>query len=258
MTKMTLAALAAVIVAGCAAPVAREASMDWPAFIASVPGTVIGDAEYKTPTLKRSAYRANTPGLEQTKASFGAWCQAHGGKALNVPLPQTGGVAQSFYAAVSAWANQELVLYGQRYGHTTLLCLDGKASLTGPAQLIAVMLVRTYSGYRNGPYEPEKLPAPVIAFYTPEQASKFADFYNAREKERAEESRKDLQQRMEREAADTRRLRAEPKIGDKTNQGIIIDLRPPLALIQYDAMQRQMFGKPQQEWVPISSLVAPR
>lgn len=214
MTKKTLAALAAVIVAGCAAPVAREASMDWPAFIASVPGTVIGDAEYKTPTLKRSAYRANTPGLEQTKASFGTWCKARGGKAANMPPLQSAGVAQSFYGAASAWSNQELVLYGERYGSTSLFCFDAQQQLT------AVMMVRTYGGYRNGPYEPDKLPAPVIAFYTPEQAAQFADFYNQKEKERAEASRKDLQQRMDREAADTRRLRAEPKIGDKTNQGI--------------------------------------
>lgn len=252
MTMRKLAALAAVIVAGCAAPVAREAAMDWPEFIASVPGAVIADAAYKTPTLKRSAHRANTPGLEQTKASFGTWCKARGGKAANMPPLQSTGVAQSFYGAASAWSNQELVLYGERYGSTSLFCFDAQQQLT------AVMMVRTYGGYRNGPYEPDKLPAPVIAFYTPEQAAQFADFYNAKEKERAEASRKDLQQRMEREAADTRRLRAEPKIGDKTNQGIIIDLRPPLALIQYDAMQRQMFGKPQQEWVPISSLVAPR
>lgn len=251
MTNKTIAALAAVLVAGCAAPVAREASMDWPAFIASVPGTVIGDVEYKTPTLKRSAYRANTPGLEQTKASFGAWCKAHGGKAANMPLQATG-VAQTFYGAASAWSNQELVLYGERYGSTALFCFDAQQQLT------AVMMVRTYGGYRNGPYEPDKLPAPVIAFYTPEQAAQFADFYNQKEKERAEASRKESQQRSDRQAEETRRLRTSPKVGDQTIEGIIIELRPPLALIQYNAMQRQMFGKLQSEWVPISSLIAPR
>jgi hypothetical protein len=107
MKKKTLAALAAVIVAGCAAPL-PEASMDWPAFIASVPDAVIGDAEYKTPTLKRSAHRANTPGLEQTKASFGTWCKAHGRQGEHAPLQSTG-TAQSFYGAASAWSNQELV-----------------------------------------------------------------------------------------------------------------------------------------------------
>ena len=253
MTMRTLAALAAaVIVAGCAAPVAREASMDWPAFIASVPGTVIGDADYKTPTLKRSAHRANTPGLEQTKASFGTWCKARGGKAANMPPLQSTGVAQSFYGAASAWSNQELVLYGERYGSTSLFCFDAQQQLT------AVMMVRTYGGYRNGPYEPDKLPAPVIAFYTPEQAAQFADYYNAKEKERAEASRKESQQRSDRQAEETRRLRTAPKVGDQTIEGIIIELRPPLALIQYNAMQRQMFGKGQQEWVPINWLTAPR
>ncbi|WP_431257632.1 hypothetical protein ACQ86G_23890 [Roseateles chitinivorans] len=251
MTLKILTALAAVIVVGCAAPVARETSMDWPAFIASVPGTVIGGDEYKTPMLKRSVHGANTPGLEQTKASFDIWCRAGGGKTSNMPPLQSTGVAQSFYAAASAWANQDLVSYGERYSSTSQFCFDAQQQLT------TVMMVRIYGGNRNHPYEPHKLPAPVIAFYTPEQAVQFADFYNAKEKERAEASHRNLQQRLDRAASETRRLRVEPKIGDKTNQGIIIDLKSPLALIQYDPMQRQIFGKPQQEWVPISSLVAP-
>jgi hypothetical protein len=94
-------------------------------------------------------------------------------------------------------------------------------------------------------------------FYTPEQAAQFADFYNARRSSAPRTPARTCSSAWSARLR-TRRLRAEPKIGDKTNQGIIIDLRPPLALIQYDAMQRQMFGKPQQEWVPISSLVAPR
>ena len=120
MTLKKLAALAVMIVAGCAAPVTKEALMDWSAFIASVPGSVIGDADYKTPTLKRSAHRTNTPGLEQTRTSFGAWCQTHGGKTSNMPPVQSTGLAQSFYGATSAWANQELNVYGERYGSTAL------------------------------------------------------------------------------------------------------------------------------------------
>ncbi|MFM2448855.1 MAG: hypothetical protein RIS44_1305 [Pseudomonadota bacterium] len=246
-----LLAVAATLVAGCATQVPKEASMDWPAFIASVPGSLIADADYKTPTLKRSVYRANTPALEQTKVSFGTWCKAQGGKASNTPV-YFSGVAHSFSDAAVAWSNQALVLYGERYSHSYLFCFNAQE------QLRAVMLVRGYSGRRDGPYEPDKLPAPVIAFYTPEQAASFADFYNTKEKERAEASRKDLQQRMDRQAEATRRLQQAPKIGDITNQGIIIDLRPPLALIQYDALQRQFFSKPQSEWVPINSLSSPR
>jgi hypothetical protein len=37
--------------------------------------------------------------------------------------------------------------------------------------------------------------------------------------------------------------------------GTIVDLRPPLALIQYDAFGRQMKGR-EQDWVQISTLSA--
>lgn len=245
MTKQTLVAFAAVIMAGCAAPIAREASMDWATFITSVPGTMIGDATYKTPTLKRSAYRADTPGLEQTKDSFGAWCKTHHGKAVNMPPLHSTGITQSFYNAARAWSNQELVLNDNRYRVTTLFCLDTQQLLT------AVMMVRSHDGYRHGPYEPDKLPAPTIAFYTPAQAAQFADFYNQKEQERTEAALRKIQQRSDRQAEATHRLRTTPKLGDQTSEGMIIELRPPLALIQYNALQRQMFGKPQQEWVPI-------
>lgn len=253
MSKKSLAAIAVMTFAGCATPAPKEALMDWSSFIASVPGNSIIDADYKTPTLKRSAHRANTLGLEQTKASFGLWCKAHGGQLSNLPPLQNTGAARIFYGAATAWSNQELVLNGQRYSNTPLFCINGQEQLT------AAILIRAYGGYRNTPYQPpDKQPAPVLAFYTPEQATQFADFYNAREKARAETSRKEVLARMDQEAEDTRRLRTDPKIGDRTSQGIIIELRPPLALIQYSETQRQIFGKPQSEWVQISSLTAPQ
>lgn len=252
MDLKRLAALASLIMVGCATPPPKESAMDWAAFIASVQGSAISDVDYKTSTLKRSAHRANTPGLAQTKASFGAWCQTHGGTAADIPPPRGTGVAQSFHVAAAAWSNQDLVLRGDRYSSTSLFCFDGQA------QLMAVMFVRTYGGYRNSRYEPDKLPAPVIAFYTPEQAAQFADFYNAKEKERSEAIIKESQRRSDRQAEETRRLRSAPKVGDQTMEGIVIELRPPLALIQYSELQRQMFGKPQSEWVPITSLTAPR
>lgn len=252
MGTKRLALLASLTMAGCATPLPKEATMDWAAFITSVPGSAISDLDYRTSTLKRSAHRANTPGLSQTKASFGAWCQTHGGKSTDTPLSRGTDVAQSFYAAAAAWSNQDLVLRGERYSSTSLFCFDGQA------QLMAVMFVRTYGGYRNARYEPDKLPAPVIAFYTPEQAAQFADFYNAKEKERGEATARESQRRSDRQAEETRRLRSAPKVGDQTIDGIVVDLRPPLALIQYSELQRQIFGKPQSEWVPITSLTAPR
>lgn len=53
----------------------------------------------------------------------------------------------------------------------------------------------------------------------------------------------------------TERLRAAPAVGMNVAFGTVIDLRPPLALIQYDAFGRQMKGR-DQEWVQISTLSA--
>lgn len=53
----------------------------------------------------------------------------------------------------------------------------------------------------------------------------------------------------------TERLRASPAIGMNVAFGTIVDLRPPVALIQYDAFGRQIRGR-EQDWVQISSLSA--
>jgi hypothetical protein len=51
------------------------------------------------------------------------------------------------------------------------------------------------------------------------------------------------------------KLRSSPTVGMTVAFGTIIDLRPPLALVQYDAFGRQMKGR-EQEWLQISSLSA--
>ena len=53
----------------------------------------------------------------------------------------------------------------------------------------------------------------------------------------------------------TERARANPTVGMNVAFGTITDLKPPLALIQYDTFGRQMKGR-DQEWVQISSLSA--
>lgn len=62
-----------------------------------------------------------------------------------------------------------------------------------------------------------------------------------------------LQEKRDRDSA---RLRANPKVGDETSFGMIIELKPPLALIQVRPDQREIRSA-SQEWVKIDSLVAP-
>lgn len=59
----------------------------------------------------------------------------------------------------------------------------------------------------------------------------------------------------QRRSAYTNLLRTKPEIGMQVAFGTIIDLRPPMALLQYDPLGQQMKGR-DQEWVQVSSLSA--
>lgn len=245
-----LALFSAVLMTACASPEPKEVSMDWSSFIASVPGTTTelleDEYKYKTSTIKNSLYRYGTGSLEESVRSFERWCKAHSGVRT---ASRTEG---AFYDAAFDWIAQERAYHHQRNAVKPRVCIDDRG------QLVAAMLVRQYYGYVQTPLEENKLPAPVIAFYTPEQAAQFTEFHKARRAESDKNYRLVEQYQRDRQNENTRRLRALPKIGDKTEQGIIIDLRPPLALIQYDAIHRLMFQGAQSNWIPINELVAPR
>ena len=51
------------------------------------------------------------------------------------------------------------------------------------------------------------------------------------------------------------RVRQTPQVGMPVASGVIVDVRPPLALVQYDSFGRNIKGR-EQEWVPISTLAA--
>jgi hypothetical protein len=249
--KPFAALLVAGLMAGCAtAP--PEVTMDWPSFVKSVPGTDVWlSDDYKTTTLKRSLSPAGSAGLDQVKAQFQRWCTGQRGKASSSPLGNA--VAMSFEGASSAWGRQSFMRLGERYNKTTVYCVD-----TATNGLTAVLLIDAYAGSRGGLYQPDQWPAPVMAFYTPSQAAEFAQHYNDKEVARAKEVELESERRHARQVEETRRLRTQPRIGDVTLEGTIVDIRPPLVLMQYNASQRNFFGKPQSEWVPMSALNAVR
>jgi hypothetical protein len=68
---------------------------------------------------------------------------------------------------------------------------------------------------------------------------------------RAESNAAAIQEKVDRETA---RLRADPKVGDETALGMIIEVKPPLALIQVRADRREGRNT-SHEWVKIESLL---
>jgi hypothetical protein len=243
----TLAVVSALLLTGCAAPVPKEASMDWPAFIASVPGSSTFDEKYMTSTVKNSAYHFGTPSLDRTQRSFVIWCEAQKGQ-----VPKGAVFQNSFYQTAVDWNHQDNAFFNRLYHSTPSVCVDDQG------QLMAAMLVHQYKGVLGMPLPESRLPGPVIAFYTREQAAQFVDFYKNQRAVLSEQRRVIDQEQRDLQNEKTRQLHANPKIGDTTNQGMIIELRPPLALIQYNAEHRFMFGGKVSGWERITGLVAPR
>lgn len=58
-----------------------------------------------------------------------------------------------------------------------------------------------------------------------------------------------------RREAQTNVLRTKPEVGMKAGAGLIIDVRIPLALVQYSTLMQQVRGRTQ-EWVPASNLIS--
>lgn len=226
--------------------------MDWAAFVESVPGVRINEKELVTPDVKRSPFPADSPRLAQVQASFEAWCASHGGRMYHgSTYPTEPGSA--FSVASSRWTNREFVRLATRNSNRNQMCYDAKSS-----QLMNIMMIRVHEGYAGMRTDPGKLLPPRFAFYTPEQAKEFTAFYEQKQKEAMAESERDSKAKSERASAETRRLRSAPKVGDQAMEGVIIEVRAPLVLIQYSDLQRRMFGKPQTEWIRSDTLNAIR
>ena len=94
------------------------------------------------------------------------------------------------------------------------------------------------------------------AFFTADQAGAFSAAYTQREAERTRLASARLQEREGKKAEATQRLRSNPRVGDRTQVGTIVEVRPPLVLVQYDERYRALGSRPAAEWLPIESLTA--
>ena len=79
-----------------------------------------------------------------------------------------------------------------------------------------------------------------------------AEAARRREVESRQAERSECQRRREEFG---KSVRADPHVGMKVAFGLIVDLKPPLALIQYDAFGQTVKGR-SQEWIQISTLGA--
>ena len=227
----------ATLVAGCAALTPAEPAA-WPDFVASFAGVPFESNEYPACSLPWSA------GCR--------WCAARAGTSGQVQqLARSNSTLSSFLGSLAAKSNAE------QAGGLSFVVVSAVGCI-GQANQGVIALMVSAPG-RKGETEVKDgkvLSKLTRAFFTADQAGAFSAAYTQREAERTRLASARLQEREGKKAEATQRLRSNPRVGDRTPVGTIVEVRPPLVLVQYDERYRALGNRPAAEWLPIESLTA--
>lgn len=253
MKLPTTLLLASAAVAACAtAP--SMAPLDWNGFIAALPGETLQLDEYPSAKTKVVAVLDVRASIEAGNARFERWCSSHGGKsALTQLLTGSSPAVGSFHSGLSAKINAERARGLDWTPTVALACVDR----AGSQELIAAMVSEPGRPSEARQIQGKKFDKLTRAFFDKEGAIEFGVVYARREAERWARTAAASQDREAQRLAATRKLRDSPRVGDRTLTGTIIDIRLPLALVQYDERYRSLGNRPTAEWLRIDGLSAP-
>ena len=242
---------AAAVLAGCAAN-NPQAVLDWDGFIASFAGDARRQPQYATAAVKVVGNPDASASIAGGNARFERWCAAHGGKSdATQTLARSSPTVSVFHHALGLKSNAERARGMDWKPINAVACVDIQS-----AELIAAMV--SEQGKNEARMSQGKVVDRVTrAFFTRQQAVEFNDEYARQEIERTEQAAVALRDREAKRAAATRRLREDPRVGDRTLNGTIVDIRPPLVLVQYDERYRVLTNRPLTEWLRIDALSAP-
>lgn len=246
---VSLAAISAL--SGCAS--APTDSMDWAGLIASFAGDPELRSDYPYGVSKGAVSPQVAASMNSGADRFVSWCAAHGGRGdLTQRLSLSNASASRFHSAVAAKLNADHAEGNRWVPNVVVACVDKR-----DGRLVAAMV--SIQGYEHEAFERDgkRFDKLVRVFFNGRQADEFAGNYERREAERAARVAAASVARQATRDDMTKRLRTQPRVGDRTSVGVVIELRPPLALVQYDQRYRAMFGRPASEWLPIDGLSAP-
>jgi hypothetical protein len=250
-TRLALSLAATMGLLGCVS--APTDSMDWQGFVASFAGDPEPRSDYSQGVSKVAVSPQVAASMNSGATRFESWCAAHGGQGGQTHRLQASSAAASrFHAALSAKLNADRAQGDTWVPNIALVCVERN---TG--KLIAAMF--SIQGQQREAFERDgrRFDRLIRVFFDGRQAEDFAAYYAIREDERA--SRTVAESAARRAARDlaTTRLQTRPQVGDRTSLGVIIEVRPPLALVQYDLRYRELTGRPPAEWLRIDSLIPP-
>lgn len=237
--------------AACASPSRQMLPMDWPAFVASFEGVNAPDPEFRTPETRIVTYKDPKSGVVSAKRWFGAWCQSQKGESVAATAAQPSTpVVRGWFTGLSLKLNADQAAGRPHTPNEAVACV----SKAEPRDLMYAMFFDEVPAPRGGAAGSLRH---RYVFFTAEQALELQRYQQARSAERGDALARNVRERTERQDAATRALRQNPRVGDKTLIGVIIDVRLPMVLVQYDELYRQIGNRPQAEWVRVETLSAP-
>lgn len=227
--------------------------MDWPGFVASFAGEPQQPVEYPFGVLKMAVSPQVEASMDSGVQRFETWCSAHGGRGGRAEfLAPSNAAVERFLKVMTAKLNADQARGSAWTPSIASACVD-----TASGEVIATML--SIRGYKHDAFERDGKHFEKVTrvFFDGRQTDRFVEAYTRREEERVARVVADSQARQAARAEATIRLRRQPHVGDRTTLGVVVEIRPPLALVQYDRRYREISGRPVSEWVPIESLSAP-
>jgi len=246
-------ALIAAALAGCAT-VSPYATLEWDAFIGTFAGVPHRDSGYMSGTAKVAGFAEVASAIAAGNSRFVQWCEAHGGKGDPVQvLARASPAVSAFQEALAQKINAERVQGLEWVPTVAVVCVDAQRGQEVVAALVSDPGRKSEARESQGKVI-DKL---TRVFFDRQQAIEFVSLQAKREVDRITRSSIALRDREAKRLEATSRLRLTPKVGDRTSVGVLIELRPPLGLIQYDARYRAISNRPPSEWLPIDTLTAP-
>jgi hypothetical protein len=227
--------------------------MDWQGLVASFAGNPEQPVDAPFGTTKVVVSPQAAWSMTSGVSRFESWCGAHSGRSGRAEQLQASNADVSrFQAALSAKLNADQAMGSGWSPSLALMCVD-----KGSGKIVAAML--SIQGHPREGFEREGKHFDKLTrvFFDASQVDAFSSYIATKEAERSSRATALSRERLAARDEATGRLRTRPQVGDRTSLGVIVELRPPLALVQYDLRYRAISGRPASEWVRIDGLSAP-
>lgn len=241
--------LTLMLLASCAATQHLDVGVSWEQFVAQHPGEPQRWSDYAPANVKVLQSADAGAAMAASKSRFAAWCSAHGGRSSPTSQPaRPSTTVSTLHKSLALKFNAERAAGNEWKPIESYSC----ASSEFLGALVIELQPAKGSSWPAGRYAGRL----TYAFFGPAQVVEFSATYERREIERTQRHEAASREREERRSAATGRLRQSPKVGDRTNVGTIIEVRPPLVLLQYDERYRALSSRPPSEWVRIETLTS--